>query len=197
MPKPLTVWITKNHGKFLKRLEYQTTLPASFKTSMQVKKQQLEPNMEQTGFVLRKEDVKAAYCHPAYLASMKSKYILGNAWLDEAPAGINIAERNINDLRNADDTTLMAEIEEKLKSLLMNVKEESDISGLNFNIQKNKIMAPSPITLGQIDREKMKTLPGFIFLGSKIIADDDCSHETKRFLLLVSKFSSVQSLSCV
>ena len=126
-----------------------------------------------------------------------AEYIMRNARLDEAQAGIKIARRSINNLRYTDDTTLMAEIEEKLKSLLMNVKEESDISGLNFNIQKNKIMAPSPITLGQIDREKMKTLPGFIFLGSKIIADDDCSHETKRFLLLVSKFSSVQSLSCV
>ena len=108
-----------------------------------------------------------------------------NAWLDEAPAGIKIARRNINDLRYANDTTtLMAEIEEELKSLLMKVKEESDISGLKFNIQKKKIMATSPITLGQIDGGKMETVPDFIFLGSKITADGDCSQEIKRCLLL-------------
>ena len=109
-----------------------------------------------------------------------------NAWLDEASGGIKIAGRNINDLRYVDDTTLVAEIEEELKSLLMKVKEENDISGLKFNIQK-KIMAPSPITLGQIDGEKMETVSDFIFLGSKITADGDCSHEIKRRLLLGRK----------
>ena len=87
--------------------------------------------------------------------------------MDEAPAGIKIAERNINDLRYADDTTLMAENKEELKSLLINLKEESDISGLKSNIKKKKIMASSLITFGQLDRENIKTVPDFIFLGSK------------------------------
>ena len=102
-----------------------------------------------------------------------------NAGLDEAQAGLKIAGRNIK-LRYADDTTLMAESEEELKSLLMKVKEESEAVGLKFNIQKTKIMASSPITSWQIDGE---TVTDFIFLGSKITADGDCSHETKRCLL--------------
>ena len=101
------------------------------------------------------------------LFNLYEKYILWNAWLDEAPAGIKIAERNINDLRYADDTTLMAENKEELKSLLINLKEESDISGLKSNIKKKKIMASSLITFGQLDRENIKTVPDFIFLGSK------------------------------
>ena len=104
-----------------------------------------------------------------------------NAGLDEAQARIKIAGRNINNLRHADDTTLMAESEEELKSLLMKVKEESEKAGLKLNIQKTKIMASSPITSWQIDREAMETVTDFIFLGSKITADDDCSHE---YLLL-------------
>ena len=108
-----------------------------------------------------------------------------NARLDEAQAGIKIAGRNINNLRYADDTTLMAESEEELKSLLMKVKEESEKAGLKFNIQKAKIMASGPITSWQIDGETMET--HFIFLGSKIIAHGDCSHEIKRCLLLGRK----------
>ena len=107
-----------------------------------------------------------------------------NAGLDEAQAGIKIAGRNINNLRYADDTTLMAESEEQLKSLLMKVKEESEKVGLKFNIQKTKIMASGPITSWQIDGE---TVSDFIFLGSKITADGDCSHEIKRLLLLGRK----------
>ena len=99
-------------------------------------------------------------------------------------AGIKIAGRNINNLRYADDTTLMAESEEELKSLLMKVKEESGKVGLKVNIQKTKIMASSPITSWEIDGEKVKTMADFIFLGSKITADGDCSHEIKRRLLL-------------
>ena len=106
--------------------------------------------------------------------------------LDEAQAGIKIAGRNINNLRYADDTTLMAESEE-LKSLLMKVKEESEKTGLKLNIQKTKIMASGPITSWQIDRETMETVRDFIFLGSKITADGDCSHEIKRQLLLGRK----------
>ena len=107
-----------------------------------------------------------------------------NAGLEETQAGIKIARRNINNLRYADDTTLMAESVEELKSLLMKVKEESEKVGLKLNIQKTKIMAFSPITSWQIDRE---TAGDFIFLGSKITADGDCSHEIKRRLLLGRK----------
>ena len=107
-----------------------------------------------------------------------------NAGLEEAQAGIKIARRNINNFRYADDTTLMAESEEKLKSLLMNVKEESEKVGLKLNIQKTRIVASGPITSWQIDRETVKTVTDFIFLGSKIIADGDWSHEIKRCLLL-------------
>ena len=109
-----------------------------------------------------------------------------NAGLEEAQAGIKIARRNINDLRYADDTTLMAESEEELKSLLMKVKEESEKVGLKLNIQKMKIMASDPITSWQIDGETVGTVADFI-LGSKITADGDCSHEIKRRLLLGRK----------
>ena len=110
-----------------------------------------------------------------------------NAWLDEAQAGIKIARRNINNLRYADDTTLMAENEEELKNLLMKVKEESEKVGLKLNIQKTKIMASGPIPSWQIDGETMETVTDLILGGSKIIADGDCSHEIKRHLLLGRK----------
>ena len=110
-----------------------------------------------------------------------------NARLDEAQAGINITGININNLRHADDTTLMAENEEELKSLLMKLKEESEKIGLKLNIQKTKIMASSPITSCQIDGEIVETMADFIFLGSKITADGDCSNEIKRRLLLGRK----------
>ena len=109
------------------------------------------------------------------------------AGLEETQAGIKIARININNLRYADDTTLMAESEEELKSLLMKVKEESENVGLKLNIQKTKIMASSPITSWQTDGETMKTVRDFIFLGSQITADGDCSHEIKRHLLLERK----------
>ena len=110
-----------------------------------------------------------------------------NVRLDETQAGIKIAGRNINNLRYADDTTLMAESEEELKSLLMKVKEKSEKIGLKLNIQKTKIMAPSPITSLQIDEETMERVMDFILLGSKITVDGDCSHEIKRHLLLRRK----------
>ena len=109
------------------------------------------------------------------------------AGLDEAQAGIKIAGRNINNLRYADGTTLMAQSEEELKSLLMKVKEESEKVGLKLNIQKTKIMASGPITSWQIDGETMETVTDFILRGSKITADCDCSHEIKRHLLLGRK----------
>ena len=111
---------------------------------------------------------------------------MGNAGLDEAQAGIKIVRRNINNLRYADDTTLMAESKE-LKSLLMKVKEESEKAGLKLNIQKTKITASGPITSWQIDGKTMETVTDFLFLGSKITADSDCSHKIKRCLLLGRK----------
>ena len=131
-------------------------------------------------FQIEKECVKAVYCHPAYLTY--AEYIVRNAGLDESQAGIKIAKRNINNLRYTDDTILMAESEE-LKSLLMKVKEESEKVGLKLNIQKTQIMASVPIPSWQIDGEQWQTL---FFLGSKITADGDCSHEIKRSLLLGS-----------
>ena len=110
-----------------------------------------------------------------------------NARLEEAQAGIKTVGRNINNLRYADDTTLMAESEEELKSLLMKVKQESENVGLKLNIQKTKIMASNPITSWQIDGETVETVADFIFLGSKITADGDCSHEIKKLLLLGRK----------
>ena len=121
---------------------------------------------------------------PSCLFNLYAEYIIQNAGLDEAQAGIKIAGRNINNLRYADDTTLMVEKEEELKSLLMKVKEESEKNGLKLNIQKSNIMASGPITSWQIDGETMETVRDFIFLVSKITEDGDCSHEIKRCLLL-------------
>ena len=110
-----------------------------------------------------------------------------NAELDEPKAGIKIARRNINNLRYAEDTTLMAETEEELKSLLMWVKEKNEKADMKLNIEEIKIMASGPITSWQIEEEKVEAVTDFIFLGSKITADDDCSHEIKRCLLLEEK----------
>ena len=123
----------------------------------------------------------ASYCSPLVC------HFKWNARLDGEQAGIKASGRNINNLRYADDTTLMAESEEDLKSLLMKVKEESEKAGLKLNIQKTKIMASSPITSWQIDGETIKTVTDFIFWSSKITADGDCSHEIKRCLLLGRK----------
>ena len=121
------------------------------------------------------------------LFNLYAEYIMKNAWMEEAQAGIKIAGRNINHLRYADDTTFMAESEEELNSLLIKVKKESEKVGLKLNIQKTKIMASSPITSWQIDEQAMETVTDFIFLGSKITADGDYSHEIKRHLLLRRK----------
>ena len=121
------------------------------------------------------------------LFNLYAEYIRRNAGLDEAQAGIKIARRNINNLRCAGDTTLMAESKEKLKSLLMKVKEESKKAGLKPNTQKTRIMASGPITSWEIDGETVETVSDFIFGGSKFTADCDCSHEIKRCLLLGRK----------
>ena len=121
------------------------------------------------------------------LCNLYAEYIIRYTGLEEAQAGIKIARRNINNLRYADDTSLMAETEEDLKSLLIKVKEESEKFGLKLKIQKTKIMASGSITLWQIDGETEETMADFIFLGSKITADGDCSHEIKRHLNLGRK----------
>ena len=141
---------------------------------------------QQTGSKLGKEYIKAVILSPC-LFNLHVEYIMRNAWLGEAQAGIKIDGRNINNLRYADDTTLMAESEGELKSLLMKLKEESEKVGLKLNTQKTKIMASSPITSWQTDGETMETVTDFIFLDSKITADGDCSHEIKRHLLLGRK----------
>ena len=124
------------------------------------------------------------------LFNLYAEYIMRNARLAEAQAGIKIARRNINNLRYADDTTLMAENKEELKSFLMKGKEDSEKVGLKLNIQKTKIMASGPISSWQIDGERVETVANFIFGGSKITADGDCSYEIKRWLLLGGKKKS-------
>ena len=138
---------------------------------MQVKKRQLELDMEQ------ESERNMSRLHIFTLFNLYAEYIMWNARLDEGQAGIKIARRNINNLRYANDTTFMAESKEKLKSLLMKVKEESEKVNLKLNIQKTKIMAHGPTTSWQKDGEAMETVTDFIFLGSKMTADGDCCHE--------------------
>ena len=137
-------------------------------------------------FQIGKEVCQGCILSP-YLFNLYAEYIMRNAGLEEAQSGIKIAGRNINNLRYADDTTLMAESEEELKRLLMKVREESEKIGLKLNIQKTKIMASSPITSWQIDGERVETVSDFILGVSKITADGDCNHEIKTCLLLGGK----------
>ena len=146
------------------RWEYQTILPASWEICMQVKKQQLEPDMEQrTGCKLGKEYVKPVYCHPAYLTYMQSTSWETLGWMKQQ-AGIKTAGRKINNLRYADDITIMGESEEELKSFLMKVKEVSEKAGLKLNIQKTMIMVSGPITSWEIEGE---TVSDFIWGAPK------------------------------
>ena len=144
-------------------------------------------DLETTDWFQMGKGVRQGYILSPCLFNLYAEYIMRNAGLEEAQAGIKIAGRSINSLRYADDTTLMAVSEEELKILLMKVKEESEKVGLKLNIQKTKIMASGPITSWQIDGETVETVADFIFGGSKITADGDCSHEIKRHLLLGSK----------
>ena len=182
-PKPLTVWITTNYGKFLQEMGISDLLRNLYAG---------QEATVRTGhgttdwFQIRKGVSQGCILSPC-LFNLYAEHIMRNAGLDEAQAGIQITGRNINNLRYADDTTLMAESKEELKSLLMKVKEESENVGLKINIQKTKIMASSPITSCQIDGETMETVTDFILGGSKITADGDCSHEIKRRLLLGRK----------
>ena len=146
---------------------------------MQVRKQELELDMKQQSGSKQEKEYIRAVLFPC-LFNFYAEYIMRNAGLEEAQVRIKIAGRNINNLRYADDTTLMAESEAELKSLLMKVKEESEKVGLKLNIQKTKIMASGPITSWEIDGETVETESDFIFWGSKITADGDCSHEIKR-----------------
>ena len=152
---------------------------------MQVQKQQLELVMEHW-FQIGKGVCQGCILSPC-LFNLYAEYIMRNAGLEETQAGIMIAGRNINHLRYADDTTLMAESEEELKSLLMKVKEESEKVGLKLNIQKMKIMVSGPITSWEMDGKTVETVTDFIFLVSKITVDGDCSHGIKRPLLFGRK----------
>ena len=186
MPKSLTVWITTNSGKFFKKWEYQTTLPASWEICVQVKKQQLKLDVEQqTSSKLGKEYFKAVYCYPAYLTYMQITPCEMPGWMkhrleSKLPGEILITSDY------ADDTTFMAESKEELKSLLMKVKEESEKASLKLNT-KNEGQGIWFHHLWQIDGKTMETVTDFLFLGSRITADGDCSHEIKRCLLLGRK----------
>ena len=158
------MWITTNCEKFLKRWEYQTILSVFWETYTRVKKQQLAFYMD--WFKIGKEVQQGNILSPC-LFNLYAEYIMRNAGVDGAQAEIKIARRNINNLRYADNTTLMAESKEELKNLLMIVKEDSEKAGLKLNIQKTKIMASSPTTSLQIDGGKMETVTEFIFLAPK------------------------------
>ena len=180
--KPLTVWITTN-WKILKEMgipDLLTNLYSGQEATLRTRHGTTD------SFQIGKGVCQGCTLSPC-LFNFYAEYIMRNAGLEEAQAGIKIAGRNINNLRYADDTTLMAESEEELKSLLIKVKEESEKAGLKLNIQKTKIMASGPSTSCQIDGETIEAMRDFIFWGSKITEDGDCSHEIKRHLLLGRK----------
>ena len=183
MPKPLTVWTTTNAGKFLEMgiPDHLTSLLRNLYAGQEAT---VRIGYGTTDWFQIGKGVHQGCILSPCLFNLHAEYIMRNAGLDEAQAGIKIARRDINNLRYADDTTLVAESEEELKSLLMKVKEESEEVGLKLNIQKTKIMASGPITSRQIDGETIETVKDFILGGSKSMADGDCSHEIKRHLLL-------------
>ena len=183
MPKPLTVWITIN-WKILKEMGIPDHLTCLFKNLYAGQEATVRTGHGTTDWFQIGKGVRQGCILSPCLFNLYAEYIMRNAGLEETQAGIKIARRNINNLRYADDTTLMVESEEELKSHLMKVKEESEKVGFKLNIQKTKIMASGPITSWEIDGE---TVADFIFLGSKITVDGDCSHEIKRHLLLGRK----------
>ena len=186
MPKPLTVWITIN-WKILKEMGIPDHLTCLLRNLYAGQEATVRTGHGTADwFQIGKGVCQGCILSPC-LFNLYVEYIMRNAGLDEAQAGIKIEGRNINNLRYADDTTLMAESEEELKSLLMKVKEESEKVGLKLSSQKTKIMAFSPITSWEIDGERVETVSDLIFLGSEITADGDCSHEIKRHLLLGRK----------
>ena len=186
MPKPLTMWLIIN-WKILKEMgipDHLTCLLRNLYAGQEATVRSGHGTID--WFQIGKGVLQGCILSPC-LFNFYAEYIMRNAGLEETRAGIKIAGRNINNLRYADDTTLMAESEEELKSLLMKVKEESEKVGLKLNLQKTKIMASGPITSWEIDGETVETVSDFIFLGSQITADGDCSHEIKRCLLLARK----------
>ena len=186
MPKPLTVWITIK-WKILKEMGIPDHLTCLLRNLYAGQGATVRTGHETTDwFQIGKGVGQGCILSPCSF-NLYAEYIMRNAGLKEAQARIKIARRNINNVRYADDTTLMAESEEELKSLLMKVKEESENTGLTLNIQKTKIMAPGPNISWQIDGETVETVADFILGGSKITADGDCSHEIKRRLLLGRK----------
>ena len=180
--KPLTVWITTNLWKILKEMGIPDHLTCLLRNLHVGQKATVRTRHGTTDWFQIGNVVHQGCILSPCLFNLYAEYIMRNAGLDEAQAGIKIAGRHINNLRYADDTTLMAESKEELKSLLMKVKEESEKVCLKFNILKTKIMASGPITSWQIDGETTETVRHIIFLGSKITEDDDCSHEIKRHL---------------
>ena len=187
MLKPLTMWITTNCEKLLKRWEHQTTLPVSWKNLNAGQEATVRTLYGTTDWLKIGKGVQQGFILLRFLFNLYAEYIMWNARLGESQAGIKIAGRNINNFRYADDTTLMAESEEELKSLLMRVKEESEKAGLKLNILKSKIMASGFITSWQIERGEVETVADFIFLCSQITSDSDCSHEIKNVCSLEEK----------
>ena len=186
MPKPLTVWITTN-WKILKEMGIPDHLTGLLRNLYAGQEATVRTGHGTTDWFPIGKGVRQGCILSPCSFNFYAEDIMRNAGLDEAQVGIKIAGRNINNPSYADDTTLMAESEEKIKSLLMRVKEESEKVGLKLNIQKTKIMASGPITSWEIDGETVEKVIDFIFGVSKIIADGDCSHEIKRHLLLRSK----------
>ena len=183
MPKPLTVWITTN-WKILKEMGLPDLLTCLLRNLYAGQEAIVRTGQGTTDWFRIGKGVHQGCILSPYLFNLYAEYIMRNIGLDETQAGIKTDRRNINNLRYADDTTLMAESEEELKSLLMKVKEESEKVGLKLNIQKTKIMASGPITSWETDGETVETVSDFIFGGFKINADCDCNHEIKRRLLL-------------
>ena len=186
MPKPLTVWITTN-WKILKEMVIPDHLTCLLTNLYADQETTVRTGHGTTDWFQIGKGVHQGCILSPCLLNLYAEYIMRNAGLEEAQARIKVARRNINNFGYADDTTPMAESEEELKSLLMKVKKESEKVGLKLNIQKTNIMASGPITSWEIDGETVKTVADFIFLGSKITADGDCSHEIKRRLLLGRK----------
>ena len=186
MPKPLTVWITINLENSERDESIRPPYLSHKEIFMQVNSMQatVRTGHGPTDWFQIGKGVRQGCILSPCLFNLYAEYTVRNAGLEEAQAGIKTAGRNIKNLRYADDTTLMAEGEEELKSLLMKVKEESEKVGLKLNIQKIKIMASGPISSWQIDGETMETVADFTFLGSQITADGDCSYEIKRRLVL-------------
>ena len=187
MPKPLTVWITIKLWKILQEIKIPEHLTCLLRNLYAGQEATVRSGHGTTDwFQIGKGVCQGCILSPC-LFNLYAEYIMRNTGLEEAQAGIKVARRNINNFRHADDTTLMAESQEELKSLLMKVKVESEKVGLQLNIRKTKIMASSLITSWQIDGKTVEIVADFIFLGSKITGDGNCSHEIKGYLFLGRK----------